>query len=40
MKLLQIIHIFYEHPQSLSQPDLLELNFLGEKFFLINLYKE
>lgn len=30
----------HEHPQSLSQPLLLELNFFGAKFFLSTLNKE
>jgi len=30
----------YEHPQSLSQLFLLELNFLGAKFFLSTLNRE
>ncbi|WP_262511419.1 MULTISPECIES: hypothetical protein [Chryseobacterium] len=31
---------FYEHPQSLSQLLLLELNFFGAKFFFNILNKE
>jgi hypothetical protein len=37
---LQILKHIHEHPQSLSQLVLLELNFLGAKFFLSTLNKE
>ncbi|BEV05224.1 hypothetical protein [Chryseobacterium gambrini] len=39
-QLLKNLFNIYEHPQSLSHPFLLELNFFGAKFFFNILNKE
>ncbi|WBX99679.1 hypothetical protein [Chryseobacterium gambrini] len=39
-QLLKNLFKIYEHPQSLSHPFLLELNFFGAKFFFNILNKE